>query len=412
MNIPAERPPTKCKKISNTRQVKKVSGIARYAHIAMRKPPKMENIMINQLFTAQQPAPQGKNIKSDAPAAKKADTTAANSPKSNDPFGAVLAKQIADKKSDSADKTTHQVTGDAVETKKEASKAVTEKTESGTIATISDQPLSTLNALLFGNQVSTAAALPPDGKATDGKTADLISAGSQATPGGKKLAYQPDTTVSEKALQTASTAAETTLAASAQATPPSEFKAELLKATEPDLAPHADTASAQASSQTAGSIIASAQLPDTRRAEVQTTITAPLGSNVWPDEFSQKVTWVCNQQNQVAELHLNPPDLGPISIVLSVADNQASAVFTSPHSSVREAIENAMPKLRESLAENGIMLGNATVSDQAPRDNRSNNFTQPRSQTVNGKSEVAINAPAITAPVITHQHKGMVDTFA
>jgi flagellar hook-length control protein FliK len=159
-------------------------------------------------------------------------------------------------------------------------------------------------------------------------------------------------------------------------------------------------------------MIASAQQPDTRPAETQTTIAAPLGSNAWPDEFSQKVTWVSNQQNQVAELHLNPPDLGPMSVVLTVADNQASAVFSSPHSSVREAIENAMPKLRESLAENGIMLGNATVSDQAPRDNGSNNFTQHRSQTVNRKSEVSINAPAISAPVILRRHNGIVDTFA
>jgi flagellar hook-length control protein FliK len=371
----------------------------------------MENMMINQIITAQQPAPQGKNIKSDAPAANKSDTAAANSPKSNDPFGAVLAKQIADKKNDTGDKPAPQATGDAVEAKTVSIKAATAtaKDKPDASAVIPDQPVSTLSAMLFGNQTSTAA-VPPDSKVIDDKATELTGAASNNTAGIKKSAYQTGTTVSEKTLQTASAATGTTLAANVQATPPSEFKAELLKAAVAEPAQHADTPGAQALSQTAGLMIAPAQQPDTRPAE--TTIAAPLGSNAWPDEFSQKVTWISNQQNQVAELHLNPPDLGPMSVILTVADNQASAVFSSPHSAVREAIENAMPKLRESLAENGIMLGNATVNDQAPRDNGGNNFTQPRSQTVNAKSEVAINAPAISAPVITHRHKGMVDTFA
>jgi flagellar hook-length control protein FliK len=372
----------------------------------------MEIIMINQIFTAQQPATQGKNIKSEAPAAKKADTTATNSPKNNDPFGAVLAKQIADKKNDTGDKPAPQATGDAIEAKTVSTKAATAKDKPETITTTPDQPLSTLNAMLFGNQTSTAAAVPADSKVIDGKATELTGATSNNTAGIKKSAYQTAAKGSEKGLQTASTAAETTPANGAQTAIPTEFKTELLKATGPDLTQHADTPGAQALSQTAGAMIASAQQPDTRPAETQTTIAAPLGSNAWPDEFSQKVTWVSNQQNQVAELHLNPPDLGPMSVVLTVADNQASAVFSSPHSSVREAIENAMPKLRESLAENGIMLGNATVSDQAPRDNGSNNFTQHRSQTVNRKSEVSINAPAISAPVISRRHNGIVDTFA
>ena len=135
--------------------------------------------------------------------------------------------------------------------------------------------------------------------------------------------------------------------------------------------------------------------------QTQTTanaITAPLGSNAWPEEFSQKVSWVSTQKNQVAELHLNPPDLGPINIVLKISDNQATALFTSPHSAVRDAIENAMPKLRESLAENGIMLGNATVSDHT--------------RTTPDNTTPAESALASLPLMAARQHKGMVDTFA
>ena len=156
------------------------------------------------------------------------------------------------------------------------------------------------------------------------------------------------------------------------------------------------------------SITASAPPPEAPPATTQTTITAPMGSRAWPEEFTQKINWVSTQQNQVAELHLNPPELGPMTVVLTMADNQASAVFSSAHSAVREAIENAIPKLRESLAENGIMLSNAMVNDQAPRDNGAQQFMQQRANIRTRRQDTVQNTT--TAPVVTHH--GIVDTFA
>lgn len=143
------------------------------------------------------------------------------------------------------------------------------------------------------------------------------------------------------------------------------------------------------------------------------TVATPLGHSAWPAEFSQKVSWISTQKNQVAELHLNPPDLGPINITLKISDNQATALFTSPHSAVRDAIENAMPKLRESLADNGIMLGQATVSDQTPRDSSAHYMNQrANSRTVTDDTATPESALASLPQMTTRQHKGMVDTFA
>ncbi|MDP1871780.1 MAG: flagellar hook-length control protein FliK [Gallionella sp.] len=166
-------------------------------------------------------------------------------------------------------------------------------------------------------------------------------------------------------------------------------------------------ANAQAMAQSASSAITPTPMAPTN----QTTIAAPLGSPAWPAEFTQKINWVSTQQNQVAELHLNPPDLGPMSVTITINDNQATALFSSPHSAVREAIENAMPKLRESLADNGIMLGNATVNDQAPRDSGASGFTNQRtpSPQTHTTTETAIN-PVPVAQV--SRHNGLVDTFA
>lgn len=90
-----------------------------------------------------------------------------------------------------------------------------------------------------------------------------------------------------------------------------------------------------------------------------------VGSTEWGGAVGEKVVWMANQSHQVAELHLNPPNLGPLEVRLTISNDQASALFVSHHSAVREAIETALPRLREMLADNGIMLGNVTVSSES-----------------------------------------------
>jgi flagellar hook-length control protein FliK len=147
-------------------------------------------------------------------------------------------------------------------------------------------------------------------------------------------------------------------------------------------------------------------------------IGAPLGSAAWPEEFSQKIVWMGTQQNQVAELQLNPPNLGPLNVVLKISDNQASVLFTSPHGAVRDSIENALPKLREMLADNGITLGNATVSDQPPRDRSAEGFMNQdrganRHHTMNNEeSKMPDQVLKTIQDVPMRRHNGMVDIFA
>jgi flagellar hook-length control protein FliK len=48
-----------------------------------------------------------------------------------------------------------------------------------------------------------------------------------------------------------------------------------------------------------------------------------------------------------------------------MSGGEAGAQFYSPHASVRDAIESALPKLREMMAEAGVTLGQAQVRDEA-----------------------------------------------
>jgi flagellar hook-length control protein FliK len=119
---------------------------------------------------------------------------------------------------------------------------------------------------------------------------------------------------------------------------------------------------------------------------------------------------MAGQHLKVAELHLNPPELGPLQITLTVNNDQASAQFVSQHASVREAIEAAMPRLREMLAEGGITLGNTSVSADSFQ-----NQTQSEQNARNHAARSAAQADTgatfrSTQPL--RATRGLVDIFA
>lgn len=145
----------------------------------------------------------------------------------------------------------------------------------------------------------------------------------------------------------------------------------------------------------------------------QLRVDTPLNQARWGDEFSQKITWLASSNiDQSAELHLNPPQLGPIDVVIKVSGDQATALFTSPHAAVREAVEQAIPKLRDMMADNGITLGNTTVSDQAPRDQNRPEAQRAVADSSNDIRDTVITASGSTRVSPIARHNGIVDTFA
>jgi len=66
--------------------------------------------------------------------------------------------------------------------------------------------------------------------------------------------------------------------------------------------------------------------------------------------------------HQVAQLKITPPNLGVIEVRLNINHDQASVSFVSHHALVRDAIESAMPRLREMLAEQALDLVQTDVS--------------------------------------------------
>ena len=99
--------------------------------------------------------------------------------------------------------------------------------------------------------------------------------------------------------------------------------------------------------------------------KINAAIETPVRSAAFPTELANKVVWLVGRQGQFAELSLNPPQMGALEVRLTVSGGDATAHFFSPNPVVREAIDAALPKLRELMAQAGLSLGEAEVRDHA-----------------------------------------------
>lgn len=94
-----------------------------------------------------------------------------------------------------------------------------------------------------------------------------------------------------------------------------------------------------------------------------TSIDLSVMDQAWGKSLQDRVMWMAGRGIQNAEIRLNPAELGPIRVQVTVDNEVAQLAFTAQHSQTREAIELAMPRLREMLTENGLSLAGSTVSD-------------------------------------------------
>ncbi len=94
----------------------------------------------------------------------------------------------------------------------------------------------------------------------------------------------------------------------------------------------------------------------------------PVNSPGWNKELGEKVVWMFNKTIPSAEVRLNPQHLGPISIKLDVNHDQASIAFTAQNAVVKEALEQALPKLREMLNTQQLNLTEVTVTQHQSSD--------------------------------------------
>jgi flagellar hook-length control protein FliK len=150
-------------------------------------------------------------------------------------------------------------------------------------------------------------------------------------------------------------------------------------------------------------------------ASVASNALAPsVGSAAWGQALGEQIVWMTAGAQQTASLTLNPPNLGPLQIVLNVTNDQATASFFSAQPEVRHALEAALPKLREMMNDAGIQLGQTTVGAQTQQQQHETaNRDARRSAPSYPGSGNGIDTGIQTLPIpIRQSGRGLVDTFA
>jgi flagellar hook-length control protein FliK len=140
-------------------------------------------------------------------------------------------------------------------------------------------------------------------------------------------------------------------------------------------------------------------------------IDVPPGEEAWTRALGERVTWMVGHQVQSAEVHLNPPDLGPLEIRISLHQDQASVSFTAQHPFTRDALEAALPRLRDMMGQANIDLVSVDVGQRDPGGARSGQgrATYRGGGTLDGGGE---GLTVLTTPVSARQGRGLVDDFA
>jgi flagellar hook-length control protein FliK len=182
-----------------------------------------------------------------------------------------------------------------------------------------------------------------------------------------------------------------------------ETTASALARTEPSLPPATLDAVAQARmADSLARIEHRAEAPALR-------VDTPVSARGWDDEVGQKLVWMVNRNESRAELTLTPPHLGKVEVTISTSGDQTTALFVSASQTARDALESALPRLREMLAEAGITLGQASVNAESPQ--RGNDDGRDGARP-GRESSAATATPSAAAGPWLGRGSGLIDTFA
>ena len=99
----------------------------------------------------------------------------------------------------------------------------------------------------------------------------------------------------------------------------------------------------------------------TRANSLQGQIHASFGSLQWSEEISQKLVFMISANMHCAVLNLNPENLGPLKILISVQDQLVNSTFVSNSADVRQGLQDGMENLRASMEKSGLILGQVDI---------------------------------------------------
>lgn len=152
------------------------------------------------------------------------------------------------------------------------------------------------------------------------------------------------------------------------------------------------------------------ETPFAQNATQHKSLEVPLSLNhsQWAEKFSEQIVWLGHQTVKSAFIKIHPEDLGPIEINIKVVKDAASVNISTHNNHVRDVVDQALPRLKEMMAEQGINLSDVHIQSDA----NSRQHSQQNNDSTMGQSQDSDQEVQGTTPIKRRPPKGLIDYFA
>ncbi|MEH6616228.1 MAG: flagellar hook-length control protein FliK [Porticoccus sp.] len=148
--------------------------------------------------------------------------------------------------------------------------------------------------------------------------------------------------------------------------------------------------------------------PPSAKSSLMPSITTPLGASGWDSEFVGRMSVMVKSGVQEASLQLSPPGLGRLEVKISTEGDQTKVMFAVESAVAKDAIEQAMPRLREMLEQGGLELAQSEVKDHSQSQQGNDNVTELAEESTVTSGE---DVEADTTPLMLEVSSSTVDYY-
>ena len=120
----------------------------------------------------------------------------------------------------------------------------------------------------------------------------------------------------------------------------------------------------------------------TRSPVSELMIKTPVMDKQWKAEFNNHISFISKSGGGNAIIKLNPAHLGPVEASIRVVNEVATIQIAASHITTRDAMDAAIPRLKEMLEEQGFSKVNVDISEKG----FSHNSSQQSEKTKDGTS--------------------------
>lgn len=149
-------------------------------------------------------------------------------------------------------------------------------------------------------------------------------------------------------------------------------------------------------------------------ADPRYTLDASAGPQRLAETAAQRLSWMAGEKISRADLALNPPELGSVDVQMEIEGDQVRIQMSTATGAAKEMLDQALPRLRELFAQEGLQLTQADVSQHREQDARGRSADGNQARHLQGDHEEAQDERTAeeSAAQNRQSHIGLLDQYA